>query len=77
MTNNGNMVYDDEQKVWYPKPFEDKLAVSQAIKQLIDENPNADPDALAFLHYAFDAQRAYEVGEKSGSILPKDWGEKR
>ena len=55
-------------------PFADRLKVSQAIRQIIDAFPDADPDALAFLHYAADAQRAFEMGEKSGSILPKDWG---
>lgn len=69
-------VLDDEQKVWFRKPFEEHLTASRAIKQLIDENPDADSDALAFLHYAFDAQRAFEMGDKSGRILPKDWGKR-
>ena len=70
------MVFDDERGEWFRKPFDDGATVSQAIKQLADENPDADPDALVFLHYAADAQRAFEMGDKEGSILPKDWGKR-
>lgn len=56
-------VEDDEQKVWFRKPFADKVAVSDAIKELIAENPKAHPDALMFLRRAAAVQRKYEQGE--------------
>ena len=43
---------------------------SVLIEELIDENPEAHPTALAFLQQAMDAQQAHEQGQK-------DWGEKR